>query len=786
MKERKTKGVMGPVFRRILTTGFLLILLFWAPPLHAQTWTCVDFEDLNPGDTFHPGDIIYDSGTEITIEQTICLNGLPCTSQGTAMVTSGKAGGSGNEIYLDPYNLRFHFTYPINGLNLRFCEKGKGNINIEINGDFRNTPHLVDINGLSIGGVRVTLIFDSISRKGILELDGRIESFMIGGYEVGIDDVCPVMENTAIYFSDSTETPGSVYQYYRDTNTKKALYTRPSDNISSFIFAPWNPNQLYYISSLDNKIFSVELDSGSLAENIIFKHTTFIQDIAFDSHNNLYLSDVNLTNGTGKIWRIESNGTDITLFYEVLFSEVDGFWSGTFTFAPDNTLYLSTGNYVPARIYKIDVNANTVTNVFTSSTHVIMNHMFRSEDLLYYTDTSNNIYRLDLNSLSNTVVYTDPANQMWDVGFRDAAQIPTVGGTWIMPYSIRGIRFDKLKKTGLIDYKDALSGREMSDAPFGGNLWFQLHSSDDIPTKKAHYYRYSYRRKGTAGWNEFDATISIHYVRNRYNLPPVFPKFKLGPYDVKGKKLYRFRPHKSELENLVPKGGPLDTVGWPKIPFPRDIYRANLNTVAEGLTPGEYEFLVEIFDETGKKSPPGSTFDIITPAGVDSQGAILTDLANITNGGFQFVLHIDNRKCSAEIPPLSIGAASTDTCGFLLYNPANPGFVNIEWHAWHPGGFGIFRLNLIRGTTGLKTLPATGTPYISLPLCDEVSSTDNSISGPGNFLIESPTDLLLGNCTQAAYAISLYVYAKATEGDGYRIKKYDASRLHAFALAEME
>jgi WD40 repeat protein len=773
---------------RILVIGVLLSLLLCVFPLSAQKWECVDLEDLTPGQTFKLGDTFIDSGTKVEIVQTIGPDGKLWPYPGRAVVYKGqsRAGGSGNEIFMDPFNLHFHFNYPLNGLRLRFSEWGVGNINIEINGDLKIEPHFLNINGSTIGGVQVTVIGGLKDQKGILELNGRIDSFTIGGFELYIDDVCPIMEGTSLYFSDSTESTGSVYQFRADTGTKTAIYTRPSARLYSFVFAPWDPNQLFFVNANDTKVFAVSLNSGTLTEQVIFTHTTYIRDIAFDSNNNLYFSESSGAGGDGKIWRLETDGT-AALFYTVLLSKFGGFWAGTFTFAPDGTLYISNGNVIGASLYEVDVAANAVKKVLSSAGEAIVGIAFGPDDLLYYANNKTRIYSVDIASLGKKVAYEDPGQQIWDVGFCEPAPVQTIPGTWVMPYSIRDLRFNQIKATGLIDYTDPTSGIKMKDAPFGADLWFRLHSSNDIPTPDVYYYRYRYRLKGTMGWNDFDATISVHYVKNRPGKTPIFPTFKLGPYDINGMKVYRFRPHEFELPSLV-SVSPSETVEWPKIPFPGDAYRAYLNTVSKGLAPGEYEIRMDIYNSGGVQTVPGGAYQMIWATGTDTDGTIITDPASLDNGGVQFVVHIDNRKCSAEIAPPEIGSTITDDCGFLRYDPAAPGLVHIGWQAWHPAGFGVYRFNIVRGNSGIGSLPlppipGNPTPSIPLPLGDEVSSTTHHGDGAGNFFEESPTLRLLAGCTEAAYAIVLHTYAKATNGNGHRISSYDAHALRAFAIA---
>lgn len=301
-----------------------------------------------------------------------------------------------------------------------------------------------------------------------------------------------------------------------------------------------------------------------------------------------------------------------------------------------------------------------------------------------------------------------------------------------------------------------------------------------------YYYRFRYKLSTASGWNDFDENISVHYVKNRPGLTPIFPKLKLGPHDINDMQLYRFRPHETELPSLVTLG-PGETAEWPKISFPGDIYRGRLSTATKNLPPGKYEIRVEIYDSTGTLTIPGTAFDMIVPTGTAGDGTILTDPAVIVDDGFEFPVHIDNRKCSAGIdPPFIVGGGTTDSCGFLRYFPPSEQ-VNISWNASHPAGFGVYRLNIIKAADSVGTIPLLGgmSPTITLPIKTEVSIVDPDIHGTGigDFYFFTTTDGLLDGCFEAAFAIDLDVYAKATNGNGQRIVHYDAYDLRAFALA---
>jgi len=155
------------------------------PPVHV---CCIEFEDQPSGTEYHVGDTFTDAGVLITVEPFTWSNGTP-TSSGVAVIgTGGLAGGSGNEANTNNVNLSFALPGTPAGLTMRFGEYG-GNLNIRINGDFRNFDDFADIDGMTIGGVQVAVATLSPER-GVLVLDGPISDFAVGGQELWIDEIC--------------------------------------------------------------------------------------------------------------------------------------------------------------------------------------------------------------------------------------------------------------------------------------------------------------------------------------------------------------------------------------------------------------------------------------------------------------------------------------------------------------------------------------------------------------------------------------------------------------------
>jgi len=367
-----------------------------------------------------------------------------------------------------------------------------------------------------------------------------------------------------------------------------------------------------------------------------------------------------------------------------------------------------------------------------------------------------------------------------------------VQGTWIMPFGVGGTRLDGIKPTGFTDYTDGLSGFAMINAPFGGHLGFRLGAANIIPTANLYYYRIQYRHEleAPATWHDFDETVTVHYQKERPAIPPTFPTLVLGPKDVGGKNLYRFRPHEAELPSLVPVA-PGETVSWPASGFLGDIYAGYLSTAAPlNLTPGRYVIRMTIYDSAGVQVSPGAgTFQFVVPTGALADGTITTAFAapaSISAGGFEFNLHIDNRPTTALIDEPKIGGVGAGPCGFLRYDPAAPPLtppVDVAFHATHPDGRALFTFKIVRAHTTVGPATISGAE-VSAPAAGAVGVYGTAYvgDGNGNFSRTFSRGELLGPCLEAAFSQNLYVYAKATTGWSQRITSLDSSDVFAFAL----
>lgn len=150
---------------------------------------CVDFEDLTPTTVYNVGGTFADSGVIVTMGDYQWTNGTWTSAGFTSVETTGLAGSAGNEMQVNNITLDFDFGRDVEDMTIRFAQLG-GNINLTINGDFRNESDVMALDGQLIGGTLVKVFFDGTTDNGIVVITGVVASFAIGGQELWIDDVC--------------------------------------------------------------------------------------------------------------------------------------------------------------------------------------------------------------------------------------------------------------------------------------------------------------------------------------------------------------------------------------------------------------------------------------------------------------------------------------------------------------------------------------------------------------------------------------------------------------------
>ena len=243
--------------------------------------------------------------------------------------------------------------------------------------------------------------------------------------------------------------------------------------------------------------------------------------------------------------------------------------------------------------------------------------------------------------------------------------------------------------------------------------------------------------------------------------------------------MFEFRPHSAPLPD--PTDPPGTQHRWPVDEGLGDIYSGFMTTHLVEPDAGEYQLRLEVFDAAKNPvAPAPGTFTFVVPSGVDSDGTILTRVAEPTEldgSGFVFRLQIDNNVCGATISaPYVDATVPVDPCGFVRYKPTDN--AHVAFRAHHPHGHGRFTFSMVRGGSPV------GGASVGLTDVDVAAAAAYTGNTLGDFWADFPVGDLLGTCDNAAFAEHLYVRAKATTGWGQRISIYDAGALHAFALAK--
>lgn len=148
------------------------------------------FEDLPLGTRYTVGDTVPLTGVTAIAQPFTWSNGQT-TENGFAQVDAGgRAGGTGQELELNNINLNLTFTTPQPQVTIQYGEFG-GNVNLAVNGEFRNTGNFSTLNGATLGGVTVTVnqTAGTSNELGQIVLSGEISQVALGGQELWIDNI---------------------------------------------------------------------------------------------------------------------------------------------------------------------------------------------------------------------------------------------------------------------------------------------------------------------------------------------------------------------------------------------------------------------------------------------------------------------------------------------------------------------------------------------------------------------------------------------------------------------
>jgi hypothetical protein len=315
--------------------------------------------------------------------------------------------------------------------------------------------------------------------------------------------------------------------------------------------------------------------------------------------------------------------------------------------------------------------------------------------------------------------------------------------------------------------------------PFGGVLPLQMFFDPNLQANNIQYYRWSYMFAGDSGFTQINAPVAHRYMTVVSGSPIVITlnSVTLGPQTV------------GSANNLFAIPNP--ALSWVDIDDPADRPFAYFDSTT-GVTPGRsgmVTLMLEMFDGAGNFVPCNNKRGTSTAGdqpGDPSTGGftyILPEIGgapdtytnapkpNITDHGrLIFQILVDNNPTLAGLPAVSTPEGSADNCGMLHYG-ASTDTVALDYYAYHPNNYLDWELTITRGLSGVVAeIPPSPPP---------TDTSSGSVGSPAVF--DNSAGALLGGCPQAAFAVNLYCWARATNGYS-RQTQYDSSATIAFAL----
>lgn len=352
-----------------------------------------------------------------------------------------------------------------------------------------------------------------------------------------------------------------------------------------------------------------------------------------------------------------------------------------------------------------------------------------------------------------------------------------------------------VRTDGFIDYNAGPSLGMLYNAPFGGTLNFIHDDSYYIPSAGIQYYRYSWRRHSAvantgasdASWTPIMTALARGYRMEYSDRLPTYQAYPVGPFTVGSQSgLFKFKPQVPPAQATDPTtvevrewvSGNLSEVAasWNTLEAAPPLSDANVVDDA-----GDFDVKIEVFDAAGNLVLPGAATFRFLGRNFDGTTTRLASPFEEAGGAYVLRVHVDNNGVASALPqPSAGGVMASDNCGFLRYGPTD--LVRVRYLATHPNQHAVFAFDITRGSNGLASA-STLSPYVEVAAAVAPAGTGAYTRQPDSYYQRdfAPTELV-GTCVNAAFAASLGVYGKATNGE--ERLGYDATRLIAFALAQ--
>lgn len=313
----------------------------------------------------------------------------------------------------------------------------------------------------------------------------------------------------------------------------------------------------------------------------------------------------------------------------------------------------------------------------------------------------------------------------------------------------------------------AQCGLYNSTDPYGTRLDLRMQFHDQVrnilpPNNGVRYYRWSFRKHGTANWTHINTPIIHRYLTAVAPGTYVIDSETLGPNHVGGvggeNNLFSVPdPNRSWLDNR----NDLAYAVW---------YTAirDGNRYIPQVPDGKYDLRLEVFDKSGTKLKPAAGFKYILQTG--PVGPVDNNLFVESDGSLVLHLHIDNRDTFADIQSIALNGAKVSDCQFLEYTNKNTDTADIEYLAYHPAMSHNFlhhyKLTVRRGISGTIVASESETAPATTPATKKYTIVD-----------------LLGTYKQCSFAVWLHTWPRTRDGHG-PIRAYEDSDTTSFALVK--
>lgn len=200
-----------------------------------------------------------------------------------------------------------------------------------------------------------------------------------------------IVPGSEVYLTDSKLARGKVYQVIKSSPSDpspfpNSVYSSKVGGISSIAIG--RDGWLYYV---DANRFNIERTDGRHSM-LVFRHTTYVRDLAFDSAGHLFFSEATGAARDGTIYKLDTTTHTATVYRRIRLDQVDGFWAGQFAFDPSDTLHLSTGNRTRAGLYAEIGGQLKLRFTFNEP---ITGFAFISPTSIVFTNHGTRLYRLD-------------------------------------------------------------------------------------------------------------------------------------------------------------------------------------------------------------------------------------------------------------------------------------------------------------------------------------------------------------------------------------------------------